>query len=139
MAETVTAAEFARQFPTLILSARELPRKRLPFHILLVSTIARLEPGRAYSEAEINAELQRWVLEFGQSFGLDHGSLRRYLVDEGYLGRDPAGTTYSVLPEGGAFTYEAAICDFDLSALVAEARLEREARKRAHAGPPPSG
>lgn len=134
MSESITATEFIRQFPKLILSARELPRKRRPFHILLVSAVAGLEPGHAYNEADVNAELQHWILEFGRSFGLDHGSLRRYLVDEGYLRRDPAGTCYEAQPAGGPFTFDAAISGLNLSELVAEARREREARKRGHVG-----
>jgi hypothetical protein len=130
----ITQAEFAKQFPNLVLSARDLPRKPLPFHVLLVSTILPLDPDRAYSEAEINAELQRWILQFGGCFKLEHAELRRYLVDEGYLSRDPAGLAYEVKPDAGQFTFDPALRQLDLAALVAEAEADRQRRKQAHMG-----
>jgi hypothetical protein len=132
MADRITRQAFETQFPNLILTSRDLPRKAVPFHTLLVSTILRLKPERTYTEAEINAELQRWILEFGRSFKLEHAQLRRYLVDEGYLARDSAGASYIVRPSDGPFTFDPDIRDLDLASLVAVAKAEREARKRVH-------
>ncbi len=128
----ITTAQFSDRFVALVLSARELPKKSLAFNILLYSAVLGLEPGRLYSEGELNAELQRWILEFGGGFGLDHVTLRRFLVDEKYLRRDPAGTTYQLGQADQRFTYDPAIRSLDLEALVAEARQERQRRKQQH-------
>jgi hypothetical protein len=122
---------FEKRFPTLILSARDIPRKQLPFNILLISAILRLDPERTYSEAEFNSELQRWILEFGQDLPLGHVELRRYLVDAGYVARDKAGSAYGVRPDSGPFTFDASLWDLDLVGLVTKTKAEREARKRA--------
>ncbi|MGH2621825.1 MAG: DUF2087 domain-containing protein [Anaerolineales bacterium] len=128
----ITAAQFSDRFVALVLSARELPKKSPDFNILLYSSVLGLEPGRLYSEGELNAELQRWILEFGGRFGLDHVTLRRHLIDEQYLRRDPAGTAYRLDPAGPRITYDPAIRSLDLQALVAEARQERAKRKQQH-------
>lgn len=44
------------------------------------------EPGRRYSEREVNAVLS--------SRYDDYSTLRRYLIDEGLLTRSPAGSAY---------------------------------------------
>jgi hypothetical protein len=132
----ITRQEFEDQFPRLILSARDLPKKAVPFNILLISAILRLDLDRTYSEAEINAELQRWVLEFGQNLPLGHIELRRFLVDGGYLARDKAGSSYKVQSDSGTFSFDPSLRRLDLVELVDGARAEREARKRAHGGAP---
>jgi len=128
----IPSAQFSERFVALVLSARELPKKSLDFNILLYSSVLGLEPEREYSEAELNAELQRWILAFGGSFGLDHVTVRRYLIDEKYLRRDPAGKAYRLDPAGPRFGYDPAVRSLDLQALVAEARQERAKRKQQH-------
>lgn len=58
----------------------EIPTKRSKRLIVLERLAIEFEPGRDYDEKEVNAVL-------GAYFG-DHASLRRYLVDEGFLDRD---------------------------------------------------
>ena len=128
----ITAAQFAERFLALVLSARDLPKRPLDFNILLCSSVIGLQPERGYSEGELNAELQRWILEFGGGFGLDHVTLRRYLIDEKYIRRDPAGKAYQLDSEGPRFTYDPAIRSLDLQRLVAEARQQRAKRKQRH-------
>jgi len=57
--------------------------------LLVLDHLARLfEPGRRYTEAEVNQALGAWYP--------DYAALRRYLVDEGFLRRaderDPTGS-----------------------------------------------
>jgi hypothetical protein len=59
------------------------PERRLAF---LRELSERFEPGRTYSEPDVNT-LLREVHD-------DHVALRRYLVDAGLLVRDDAGTAY---------------------------------------------
>ena len=129
MAE-ITVAQFSDRFVALVLGARDLPKKALDLNILLLSAVLGLESGREYSEGELNAELQRWILEFGRNFGLDHVTLRRFLVDERFIRRDPAGKAYQLNPAGPRFTFDPAVRALDLQLLVAEARQERAERKQ---------
>ena len=128
----INAAQFSDRFVALVLSARDLPKKALDFNILLYSSVLGLEPGQVYSEGELNAELQRWILEFGGGFGLDHVTLRRYLIDEKYLRRDPAGKAYQLGAAGPRFSFDPPIRALDLQRLVADARQERAKRKQQH-------
>lgn len=96
MTTLVSREMFSTQFPRLVLDARDLPRKPVPFNILLISAVAMLDPVREYSELDLNEALQRWILEFGTGFGVDHANLRRFLIDEGYLDRNPSGSAYTV-------------------------------------------
>jgi hypothetical protein len=64
----------------------EIPRAPELRMELLRFLAERFEPGRAYTEHDVNA-LLREVHD-------DHAALRRYLVDAGLLVRDDAGTSY---------------------------------------------
>lgn len=132
MPNHISRQVFEAQFPRLVLSARDLPRRAKPFNILLISAILRLDPERVYSEAEINDQLQRWILEFGRNLPLGHVELRRFLVDTGYVARDKAGSSYEARPDSGTFSFDPSLHQMDLVGLLAEARAERAARKLAH-------
>lgn len=58
----------------------EIPASRSKRLVVLERLALEFEPGRRYPEAEVNDLLGR--------FHPDHASLRRYLVDEGLLGRE---------------------------------------------------
>jgi hypothetical protein len=126
----IAVIQFADRFAALVLAGRELPRKHLDRHIVLISSILKLEPRRQYSEKEINEQLQIWIIHFGRSFGLDHVTLRRYLIDEKYLTRDPAGGIYQLATEGLPYTFDESIRELDLEKLVAEAQQARELKKQ---------
>ena len=126
----ITASQFAERFVALVLSSKELPKKHLDRHILYMSAVLKIEPGRRYSEKEINEQLQVWVIHFGRVFGLDHVTLRRYLIDEKYLVRDPAGGTYELATEGLPYTFDESIRELDLAKLVVEAKQARELKKQ---------
>jgi hypothetical protein len=53
---------------------------------------ARFEPGREYSEREVNELLREW-----HTFG-DWALLRRVLCDWRYMMREPNGTRYRLVP-----------------------------------------
>jgi hypothetical protein len=58
-----------------------LPRQRAKRLVVLERLALEFEPGQRYAEPEVNERLGR--------FNDDHTSLRRALVDEGYLAREP--------------------------------------------------
>jgi hypothetical protein len=126
----ITISEFQNRFVSLILGGRDLPKKRLDRHILFISSILKLEPERLYSESELNDELRKWTIHFGTNFGLDHVTLRRFLIDERYINRDSAGMTYELETADLPFTFDPSIEKLDLEELINEAKREREERKQ---------
>lgn len=58
----------------------EIPMKASKRRVVLERIALEFEPGVRYQEREVNAVVAR--------FATDHASLRRYLVDEGFLARE---------------------------------------------------
>lgn len=103
--------------------------KRPDDQVLLARLAAsQFELDRAYSEGEVNDQLSDWLDTFCAPFGIDHVTMRRLMVDSRLLMRDKAGSTYRVNPEA------AEELDAEPAQVLAQARAEREARKRAAGG-----
>jgi len=127
----ITDAEFRERFSALYFSGQDLPKKPLDRQIVLISAILGLEHQRKYSESEINAELQKWVIAFGKRYSLDHVTLRRYLIDERYLVRDSSGGAYQLgALEQLSCTFDPTLIALDLNALIGEAKAARELKKQ---------
>ena len=126
----IEVSEFKDRFTALIMGGLGFPRRELDRHILFVSAALGLEPGRAYTEGELNDQLRAWTVPFGEAVQLDHVTLRRHLVDEGYLQRDSAGASYELTTTGWPYTVDASIRTLDLEALVSEGRQARALRKQ---------
>jgi hypothetical protein len=108
----IGAAEFRRRLTVLCSSGvgPGLPRKRRDTHILLRSMAMCFDPAVRYPEGAVGDVLKRWLDAAGPRVALDHVSLRRTLVDEGYLVRDPAGAAYEVRWAGrGGIAFETAV------------------------------
>lgn len=78
------------------------PRKRRDQHILLKSVVLTLDRDRDYTERQIADKLAFWLVDICTSADLDHVTLRRLLVDTGYLAREDDGTKYRVADPVGA-------------------------------------
>jgi hypothetical protein len=128
----ITADEFKQRLEALCLSAggRGLPRRRRDWDILFKSITLALEPVRDYSEKEVNQVVEEWLSGIGQAIEIDYVTLRRHLVDAGYLVRDLAGTSYRVGLEAMADLFEPAIDTVDPAAVIEEARSRKEQKKR---------
>ena len=131
----ITVDEFTSRLAAICLSqgGSGLPRRHQDRHILFRSVTLTLDPGRSYSESDLNLALTEWLDSIGQAIAIDHVSLRRYLVDEGYLVRDLAGVSYRVGAEVIAENFEPETNAIDPAAVLAEARRLREERKQQHA------
>ncbi|MGH2606888.1 MAG: DUF2087 domain-containing protein [Anaerolineales bacterium] len=125
----ITASHFKDRIVALILGGRDLPKKPVDRHILIFSATLGLEPRRQYSEAALNEELRKWTSLFGGNFNLDHVTLRRFLVDDGYIRRDAAGGSYALATENLPYAFDPSLAGLDLENLVDEATLARELRK----------
>jgi len=128
----ITVDEFKQRLEALCLSAggRGLPRKRRDWDILFKSITLALEAGRNYSEKEVNQVVEEWLAGIGQAIEIDYVTLRRHLVDAGYLVRDLAGTSYRLGLEVITELFEPATDTVDPAAVVEEARSRKEQRKR---------
>ena len=120
----VTATEFKDRLAALCRGTDAgLPRKHRDRHILFRSIIQTLSVTERYSEQAVNAALKEWISEIGTGIGVDHVTVRRYLVDAGYLHRDAHGTSYQVQANGrGEVEFEPAVSRIDSAAAVQEAR-----------------
>ena len=130
--ESIGAEEFRERFLAVFGpgGGQGLPRKRRDQHILFRAVVQSL--GRAaYSESELKDALESWLslVELGDRF--DHVSLRRYLVDAGYLQRDPGGSAYAVCPAGREeVLFDAAVREVDVLEVIQSAHLRVAERKR---------
>jgi hypothetical protein len=127
----ITDSQFRERFASLYFSGQDLPKKPLDRQIVLISAILGLERQRKYSEGEINAELQKWVLQFGQRYSLDHVTLRRYLIDDKFIVRDASGGAYQLADRAAPLdTFDATLENLDLAALIVEAKAARDLKKQ---------
>jgi hypothetical protein len=97
MIETIQASDFTERYLTLCVrggAGRELPHKRRDRWILYRALQARLVSEGPLGEREVTARIQDWLLDAGRDFATDAVTLRRELVDEGFLERDDYGREY---------------------------------------------
>ena len=129
----VSADEFRTRLAAVCLGGggAGFPRRRRDRHILLMSVVLTLDDSTLYTEKELNEALQAWLAAVGKSTGIDHVSLRRYLVDERYVTRDNAGSEYrlSDRTETGVL-FELPVERLDPAEILSEAREEAKRRKR---------
>jgi len=124
---TISSDEFKKRLPQLCLTARtaELPRRQRDRHILLKALSLSFEAGRSYTEPEVNRLIENWLNQVGQSLEIDHVTLRRTLIDEGYLTRAPEGVAYQVgSPPDARFLFSEDITTMDTGAVIREAKAE---------------
>ena len=131
--QLITSDEFKKRIVQLCLTARtvELPRRLRDRHILLKALSLRFDADRIYTETEVNGLIESWLSEVGQSLEIDHVTLRRTLIDEGYLRRDLDGVSYQLAHfTDMQFTFESDIDTIDVKAVLRDA-LDEIARRRA--------
>jgi hypothetical protein len=101
---------------------RPLPRRRFDREILMKSILLVLDSGRIYTEPQINAELQLWNIDVAPAIQTDHVTVRRMLVDYGYLERTPDGSAYRVGFPPKPLAFELEVEDLDVRATIAAYR-----------------
>lgn len=69
-----------------------IPRKQADRLVVLAVSVQALRRRIPYTEPELNEELAHWLQSVHAA--VDHVTLRRYLVDLGFLKRDRAGNRY---------------------------------------------
>ena len=142
MRTTISARQFAKRLRALALSHAGcgLPRRAHDRNIVFKAAALGLAAQASYTEPHLNEALRGWLDAMGFRAMIDHVSLRRHLVDEGYLARDAAGRRYEVRLDGGrAASFEPAVNRAEPSHIVEDARREAERRRAKHAAETPPG
>jgi hypothetical protein len=98
--------------------------------VLFKSAVLGLREGHKYSQQELTQKLNLWVEAFGHNFNIDAVVLRRLLVDEGYLTRDPAGNVYELPDNNPQFSFDDSIRSIDPELLILEEKEKRELKKQ---------
>ena len=132
MTGIITLGEFRRRLTELCLGSglASFPRKRRDRHILLKSVTLTPDRRLEYSELEVNPKLQLWLKDVGAPFHLDHVNLRRYLIDEEFLGRSKDGSRYWVAASSQhQLAFDAAIEEVDVYQLLSQERTRLARRK----------
>ena len=110
-----------------------LPKDDLDRHILYKSAVLAFDPHAVLTEKEVTARLETWVHDVSQIKNIDGVTLRRYLIDTGYLTRSKDGSQYRVARPGPQPPfYEESIDSVDVPEALASARAEAERRKQAY-------
>jgi hypothetical protein len=92
----IGSEEFRDRIVALCLKSgsRGVPRKARDRHIVLKSAAMRLDPHGTFTLDELDKAIERWIGVVAQRMEIDGVALRRALVYEGYLSRDPVGLFY---------------------------------------------
>ena len=113
-----------------------LPRKQRDRHILFRAIAQTLESKSPYSERELNGSLREWIASIGLDASIDCVafdcvSLRRYLVECGYLSRDEGGRLYTVRITGNeSVSFDSGIEALDVVNFIRSVKARAIARKR---------
>ncbi len=128
----LTTAFFTKRLADLCLRSgmSGLPRDEVSRHVLFTSMVATLPVETPLAQSVVDARLAHWIETSGIK-ELDHVTLRRCLVDAGYLGRRADGTEYRVAADPpGRPGCEAGVDSLDLAAVL-RVRREEVARRKA--------
>lgn len=133
MTARVTVEEFVRRLEDICIGgSRELPRRRRDLHIILTSASSWARPGETFTHDYVQDRLEHWLAEACPSLSTDHVTLRRTLVDYGYLDRDDSGRSYCLGTGYPEFQMEPGVAYIDPAEVAREALAARAERKRRH-------
>ena len=107
-----------------------LPRKFSDTELLMALAASSFNAKQKYSEKEVNEHLIHWLKEFTHPTGLDHVTIRRYLVDLNFLLRNPSGSSYWINEAVIASMLEPEARTIHPRDVLAEVQRQREERKR---------
>jgi hypothetical protein len=109
----------------------DFPKDIRDQHIILKSIMLAIEPSRIFTEQEINEHIKIWMDSVCHIKGLDQVTLRRRLIDTGYLKRTKDGATYQVSASGPhSQFFDESVDQLDIASEIDKARQEIERKKR---------
>jgi hypothetical protein len=108
-----------------------LPRKREDAEIFLALSLVGLDPDGFFDESKINIQLSSWLEGIASEDGIaDYVTLRRQLVDNGFLRRASDGVVYRIKPERIDEVLSPSAKTVDVKAIFTEVKLARSSRRR---------
>ncbi len=130
----ITAEQFTKRLVHLCLRGLlNIPKDLTDQHILLKSAAMSIGTAGPLTEKELNDPLKAWLDMVNAAPEIDRVSLRRWMVDMGYLSRDSVGSRYEVRPCGvNLAKFDPAIEQFSTAEILQSAREEVERRKQAY-------
>ena len=137
----IDATTYSRRLVALCLRSGIIPfpARAADRAILQKSIIRYFDADARYSEKGVDTILKQWIQEIGRNIRVDHVTLRRALVDDGYLERRPDGARYRVTLLGPfAFQFTPDVDSVDDKSLIAQEAAAIAARRRAHVSGPKS-
>jgi hypothetical protein len=129
----ITREYFIKRLTELCLKSAltGFPKDDLDHHIILKSAVLMMGSPVELTEKAVNEKLELWVMNVGHIKFMDHVTLRRRLVDMGYLTRKTDGSIYQIAQPGPRPEYfDRDIDQLDILAEVAAAREEIARKKR---------
>jgi hypothetical protein len=128
----ITSEEFEKRLIALCLSGTGsgFPKRRRDRSILLLSLVLSMNVPETCSESELNDAIKTWLRNVGRRIEIDHTTLRRTLVDEGYLTRSRDGATYRIRVTNREFDVDPSALDIRPESIIERAELETSARRR---------
>ena len=109
---------------------KRMPKGRKDTEVFLALAASFLDPQMTYSESELNNLLTEWMADFTSSMTMDHATVRRYLVDFGFLMRDQSGSSYTANQTVINKVIEPAARSVHPRYILESVQREREQRKR---------
>lgn len=130
----ITAEYFTKRLLDLCLRSglSGFPKDETDQHILLKSAVLSLGGPGPFRGGEVDDRLKLWLSEIARLKSLDHVSVRRRLIDTGYLTRTADGSSYQIAEaRPGAPQFDPAVDQVDQLQALADGREEIERRKQA--------
>ncbi len=109
---------------------RRMPKKQEDADVIMSLSLLGLDAEGLFEESEINVHLSAWLDDIGSDTGLDYVTLRRYLVDHGFLRRASDGAIYRIRPERIDAVLSRDARDLDPKKVFAEVQFTRNERKQ---------
>ena len=132
----ITAEHYAKRYVLWCgrgQSYDQLPRRQRDRWILLHAISRQFSADDVLSEKEVNQRIQDWLLGPGSTMHVDRVSIRRELIDGGFLQRDPAGKEYRrASGYERVFGFEPDVEKLDLPELVKKEKSRIRERNTRH-------
>ena len=133
--QKMTSEQFTKRLANLCLRSglAGMPKDEMDQHILLKSAALLVGTTGTLTEKEITEKLEVWLTQVCVIKNFDRVTLRRWMVDAGYITRSSNGTSYQV-PAAGPRPelFDETIDQLNILETIQAAREEMERRKQAY-------
>ena len=109
---------------------RRMPRNPPDADMIMALSLVDLDPAGIFGESEINVHLSAWLDDIASETGLDYVTLRRFLVDGGFLRRASDGVVYRIVAERIDEVLSPEAKTIDPKKILSEVRSARDERRR---------